>query len=80
MPGACVIQEALEHFSLSLSAENLLSQLPRCHIGTLAALSAFDVTAEDARSARDWTKDFQDSKAHVLGDSRLIETKEADST
>jgi hypothetical protein len=39
VPGARVTQEALEHLSLSLSAEYLLSQQPRCHIRTLAALS-----------------------------------------
>ena len=48
MPGACVIQEALEHFSLSQSAEQLLSQQPRDHIGTLAALSRFVLTAKGA--------------------------------
>ena len=78
MPGACVIQEALEHFSLSLSAEHLLSQLPRDHIGTLAAQGRYVVMAEDTRSARAGTRGFQDSKAHVLGDTRLIQTKEAE--
>ena len=51
VPGACVIQEALEHLSLSLSAEHLLSQQPRDHIGTLAALSRFVVTAEARQEA-----------------------------
>jgi hypothetical protein len=46
VPGTRVIQEALEHLSLSLSAEHLLSQQPCDHIGTLAVLRRFVATAE----------------------------------
>ena len=46
VPGTCVIQEALEHLSLSLSAEHLVSKQPRDHMGTIAAVSRFVATAE----------------------------------
>jgi hypothetical protein len=46
VPGTRIIEEALEHLSLSLSAEHLLSQQPCDHIGTLAVLRRFVATAE----------------------------------
>jgi hypothetical protein len=76
VPSTCVIQEALEHLSLSLPAEHLLSHQPRDHIGTLAAVRRFVATAEAlGRSGR--TRGFPDSGAPTLGETRLIQMKEA---
>ena len=46
VPGTRALQQALEHLSLSLSAEHLLSKQPRDHMGTLAAPRRSVATAE----------------------------------
>jgi hypothetical protein len=76
VPGTCVIQEALEHLSLSLSAEHLLSKQPRDHMGTLAAVRRF-VAAAERQAARARTKGFPDSGGPTLGETGLNQTKEA---